>query len=503
MLELVVQGSVIEGQACHSLGVWSVRVRSALLLLLAVSSARAAESPTPASDAQPGIDHVAVADVGTPALAATLGYGYTEKQSAGDGAHHRLSLRAAAALPLASWLSVGPVLGARYDIHPDDTGGVIDAALLARASVRRGPLRLGVDLRGWVPGAETAGTMLRAASLDARALAGAALGGVELASIAGFRFDRTSSAGTHAPSLGSGDRLALGLSDYDAVLLGIGAIVPLGRTELVAEASADVLVGHDAPSFGQSPLRLEGGVRRHLGAALSVEILAVGSLSQKPDLTPGAPLVPNEPRFSAFAGIRYRFLRAKPTPTQEPAAPEPAAPKPVAATPPAPPVDATLELTLLDEQKSPVSGASARVTVGDDPRELAPAASGHYRDDHVKAGTGTLHIEAAGFQPLERSITIHAGVPLKLDLVLTAIPPPSQVRGLVRSSSGKGLVAKIRVEPIGTEIVTDAAGAFRLDLAPGSYEVVIQAAGYVSQRRHVSVDPQGVVVLNAELVKSR
>jgi hypothetical protein len=325
---------------------------------------------------------------------------------------------------------------------------------------------------------------------------------VELAGVAGFRFDRTSAAGTHAATLGSGDRLALGLSDFDAVLLGLGAIVPLGHTELVAETSLDLLVGKGAPGFGQSPFRLSGGVRQHLGDALTLELLAVGSLSRKPDLAPGAPLVPNEPRFSAFAGIRYRFLPAK-TPQQGSAAPAPAAKPVVAPPPPALPLDAALELSLLDDQNSPVNGATAHVTVGDASLDLVPEPPGHYRHEHVKAGTGTLRIEATGFQPLERPVTIQAGVPQKLDIVLTAIPPPSQVRGLVRSLSGKALAAKIRVEPLGTEIATDAEGAFRIDVPPGSYDVVIEAQGYATQRRHVSVDAQGVVVVNAELVKKK
>jgi hypothetical protein len=100
-------------------------------------------------------------------------------------------------------------------------------------------------------------------------------------------------------------------------------------------------------------------------------------------------------------------------------------------------------------------------------------------------------------------VTIQAGVPLKLDLVLTAVPPPSQVRGLIRSLNGQAIVAKIRVEPAGIEAVTDAGGAFQVDLPPGSYDVVIEAPGFATQRRHVTVEPQGVVVLNAELVRKR
>jgi hypothetical protein len=36
---------------------------------------------------------------------------------------------------------------------------------------------------------------------------------------------------------------------------------------------------------------------------------------------------------------------------------------------------------------------------------------------------------------------------------------------------------------------------------PGKYEVLVEADGYQSQRRKISVDPQGVVILNADLPK--
>jgi hypothetical protein len=114
-----------------------------------------------------------------------------------------------------------------------------------------------------------------------------------------------------------------------------------------------------------------------------------------------------------------------------------------------------------------------------------------------------LRVEAAGFEPLERSVTLTAGAPLELEVALTALPPPSQVRGLIRNMSGKPLVAKVRVEPIGIEAVTDASGEFRLDLPPGNYDVAIEAPGYAKQKRRVSVVPEGVVILNAELAKQR
>jgi len=86
-------------------------------------------------------------------------------------------------------------------------------------------------------------------------------------------------------------------------------------------------------------------------------------------------------------------------------------------------------------------------------------------------------------------------------LRLVAVPPPSQIRGVVRSFDGKAVGARIRIEPPGTETRVDDKGSFQIDVPPGSYDIVVEAAGYVTQRRRVQVEPQGVVILNADLVK--
>lgn len=478
-------------------------IGATLTLALSAATAHAAEGRAPASDAQPGLHLVGLAEIGAPAAAATFGYGYTEPQTTTDGGHHRLSLRAAAALPVLKWLSLGPIVDGRYDLHPHDSGAMLSGALFARAAARQGAFRFGGELKGWVPGAESASTMLDAASLDLRGLFGAVVQNVELAGVVGYRLDRSGAAGRNASALGPGDRLALGVSDFDAVLLGAGASFPLGRSELFAEASLDLLVGRGAPPFRQSPLRLAAGARHALTPALALEMLGVGSLSAQPDLSAGAPLVPNEPRFSVFAGLRYRFLHHAAAAAVSPApAPRASTPAVVAAPlPAAAPVDATVAVTVHDDRGNVVATAAVVVTHGDARWELGGDGGGRYQGEHVGAGDASLRVEAAGFEPLERPVSIQAGAPFELDVTLTALPPPSQIRGLIRNLGGKGLAAKVRVEPIGVETATDADGAFKLDVPPGRYEVVIEAPGYAKQRRSVSVDAQGVVVLNAELVK--
>jgi len=402
------------------------------------------------------------------------------------------------------WLNVGPSLDGRVDQHRGDGGLIFSGAVSARAVMKVQRWRLGLELEPWLPGAESAATMLKATSLDTRALAGARVGRVLIAGSAGYRLDRGVEAGKDAAKLSASDRLALGLSAFDAVLLGVGAGVHLDQTELLAEATGDLLVGAGAPPPMKSPLRISAGVRQDLSTALTAEALLELSLSGRPTAEPTAPLVPVEPRFSALVGIRYRFgaaqeVAASPSPpSTRPAPPAPKAPAPVPA-PPAASVDASVK----GDQGAPVPDAEVWLQLGDARIELPSVQPGRYGAPRVPPGKGHVHATAQGFDPLEREITVEAGTPLKLDLVLTAMPPPSQVRGVVRTFAGKGLAATIRVDPLGLQATTDDAGAFQLDVPPGSYEVVIEAKGYQTQHRKVQLDPEGVVILNADLSRQK
>lgn len=482
------KASVARNRMRRSRGV-SIRALTAITLgaIFVAWRGVAAEKVAPASDALPGLDHVPVASPARPAVAGTLGYGFTEAQADQDGAHHRLSLRAAAALPLAAWFSLGASVDGRYDQHQHDNGGVLDAALGARVSASLPNWYFGADLIGTLPGASEPNTTFRGISAQGRALVAATLGDTLVAGVAGYRLDRSGRAAENAATLSFADRLALGVSDFDAALVGLGVAVPIGETTLLAEVSADILVGRGAPAFRQSPLRVSAGVRRAAARGVTLELLAVASLSEKPDLSATAPLVPNEPRFSLFGGVRYELLPAPP-PSPPPA--------PVAAKP----AEAPLEVVVKDDQGAPIPGLRAFVIVGNEPRELACDAEGRCRIDHVPAGPARVRIEAPGFEPSERPLQVTSDLMAKLSVRLTALPPPSQIRGVVRSFDGKALAAKIRIEPPGLEASVDPEGTFQIDVPPGQYDIVVEAEGYVTQRRHVQVESQGVVILNADMV---
>jgi hypothetical protein len=471
--------------------------------LVAAVPARAAEHARTAWDAQPGFHRVGFAEAAAPTLSLSAGYGFTESVGEDDGSHHRVSSRLAGSLTPLSWLSVAATLDGRYDAHSSgDDGTVLDVALAARAFQVLSTAHVGIELRPWLPGAEQASTVFDALSLDSLLLFGADFGTLRLAGKAGYRLDGTEAAGESASRLSFDDRVALGLSDFDAVLVGAGAGVLLGTTEIFAEASGDFLVGSGAPPPSESPLRASAGVRQQLSQHLSAELVVSASLSARPELSPESALVPIEPRVSALAGIRYCFTSAEP----EAKAPSPTVTAPtVAPTPPpaAKPVDTRFELIVRDDEGQPVAGAKLSLTIAGKTRDVASDASGSHADDHAALGPGEVAISAQGFEPLRRQFVLEAGVPLKLELKLTALPPPSQLRGVVRSFGGQGLAARVRVEALGIDVATDGTGAFQIDVPPGDYAVTIEAAGYDAQKRHVRVEPQGVVILNADLVKRR
>lgn len=467
-----------------------------------VHAAPAAEQVGTSSDAQPGIFRVPVAEPTRPAVAASATYGYTEKLDGATGPGHRLGGRVAGAAGLLPWLNLGGVLDARYDRHSgDDDGVMLGGGIAARVAGTLGSLRLGGELRAWVPGAEEVATTFRATSLDARLLFGADLGGPLLALSAGYRLDRSAEAGERAPRLSFGDRAALGLSDFDAVLAGAGIAVPVGRVELLAELSAELLIGKGAPPVAASPLHATAGGRLHLSERMSLELLVDASAGKRPAVGPAEPLVPIEPRVGGLVGWRYRFVETEAAPAR--ARPPVVAPAPKREPAPVAPVDAPFEVVLTDEEGAPVRGAEVTIRVGDRSEALTGDDSGVYRHERIPKGAAKLAVKAPGYEPFERDVVVEAGKSVRLPAKLKSLPPPSQVRGMVRSLGGQPLVAKIRVDPLGVETTTDETGAFQVDVAPGAYEVTIDAEGYESQRRQVRVDAQGVVILNADLVRKK
>jgi hypothetical protein len=135
--------------------------------------------------------------------------------------------------------------------------------------------------------------------------------------------------------------------------------------------------------------------------------------------------------------------------------------------------------------------------------EAAVDAEGRFRVTGVPAGPVTVAVRADGFEPATRAFTLAPGAEHELAIDLDRALPPGQLRGFVRSFGGKPVAATLTIEPLGQTITAGDNGSFEIDVAPGKYEVVVRAAGYREQRRSVTIEEGGVLILNVDLRRQK
>lgn len=484
----------------------------ALVCVLALATRALAEPPGATASlgtgwqATPGYSRVPVVAAAPPGvtLAGGVGYGFTEGQSSAPGSHHRLQGRVAASLAPLPWLDLAMGTNLRHDRHADDglgadQGTVLDSDLHAQAGTRLpGDLHLGGALGATFMRGDSLGQSLESPRLELLFLAAYLPSTLpfSMGMLAGYRYDRTSEVAREPARYRSGDRLSLEVSQFDAIPLGLGASYRLGLTELLAELSGDILIGQGAPAFSESPLRFSAGARQQLGEKLSLRVTADTSLSTRPAVGIDAPLIPVEPRFTVLVGMAYHWIDA-----QREAVPSRPDPPRLPAPVPAPPALASLQVRVTTLEGYPLSDASVEIVDGQQALDVPHQEFENYRLEKLSPRTTQLRVRAARLLPQTLSIQLLPGAPLVVDVQLAPAPPTGQVRGLVRSFSGAGLKARVRIEPLGKEIQTDAAGTFQLDVPPGTYEVVVEAPGHEVQRRRVEVPEDGVVILNADLLR--
>jgi hypothetical protein len=433
-------------------------------------------------------------------LALGTGYGFTEQVLDENDAHHRIGGWAALAVRATRWLELGGEVRGRYDKHtgdnPDD-GFVGDprfwaTAMRALSTHEGGGTWLGFKLGLWLPGDEVPSIKTDAISLDGSAIVSVKRGALTFSGSGGFRLDNSGKS-IENRMISFADKLGLGISDYDAILIGAGVTRSSGGLDVFGELSWDVLVGDGAPSAMESPLRVGLGVRTALDDSVTLEgqLEVTGSSRPVIDET----LVNVEPRVSAIVGLSWRPRPARtitPIIVEKPVDPDPID------LPPAP-TTGTVKGRIADPEGAPLPGATVRLgarsaTTGDD---------GTFTLDDVTPGSVDVLVERPGHEPTQRTLTITAGAEAQLDVTLARVKPPSQIRGLVRSFDGKGLGATVRVEPVGLEVTAGPDGSFQVDVPPGTYTIVVSMPGYETQKKDVAVEDQGVAVKNIELRKAR
>lgn len=448
------------------------------------------------------------------AVSAAAGYGTTESFAPVHGMHHRGQSSFGLALAPLPWLSFALKLDGRLEMHPDDgngahSAGFGDPRIYARAGYAASrEWALGAELVGWFPGTDAPSIDPGATSMEARALAAFTPSGSSWVGLGalGFRLDNSGHTAPDLSRLRLGDRISLGLSDSNAVLVALGLARRFGaRAEVFGELSGDLEVGSRAPQLSQSPLRASLGGRYFTSSTVQLDLTLTSSLSARPDVSLGSALVPIEPRFLALFGVRYAAplspKRAALISTPHEDEPQPMAAKPSA---PAAPQSTVLRGALVDERGEPLPEASVKLRApGGELREAITDAEGQYAFSSVPVGPASLEVSATGFQAQTWDIDVKLDMPAEAPRALVPKADSGVLRGLIRSFQSEPLSASIVVrDRRGRVVVTResaADGHFDIDVPPGSYEVTISAHGYRTHRRSVQVTGNGVSILNVDM----
>lgn len=471
-------------------------------------------------DALPGLVRVGVPGWKGPRASASVHalYGFTEPQNEEESPHHRIGTAAALGVAPWSFAAIGLRADFRHDIHGEDplggdSGSVLDVTPMLRLGGKlESDVHLGVEGRLRLPGA-TDGSSGVSPELDARALA--AYSGVPtwlFALMAGYRLGHGGNLAEESSSMRRGDRVALGISEFDALLLGLGVVKTINRTEVFGEVTTDMLLGGGAPGLTESPFRLSAGLRHAFIERLWLSVVVEGTPMGRAPSLPGDPLVPIEPRVQGMLGLTYRFVSPKkPVVHDQPIEEVGPEEKPEEIPPeeeegPPPPITSSLRVIVVDKTGHPISDAKVTVDIPKTPttpaeQKVVPLDETNvYVLDGILVGEVEVLVQADLLKPHTESVIISEGAPAEIKVKLEpAASEGSQLRGLVRSYSGEGISASVTVEPGGHSAKCDEEGSFELDLPPGVYKVIIEAEGFRSQRRTLRVRKEGVTVLNADL----
>lgn len=416
-----------------------------------------------------------------------LQYGFTEAVlPEGDDRHHRAGLQLGGSLRLWRELSLALRVDTRVDTHraPADSGFAVSPELGLRYRYQLGDLGLALDAALRLPASDP-GRALRAVTprvgLAGTWSVGSAL---QLSALVGARFDRSERSVEDVEQLTGPDQIAAGLSEHNQLLLGAAALAPLGDFEGFVEWSWDWAIGAGAPSPGQSPMRVEAGLRR-LWGPLEWTGRAGVSPSSRPAVGEGR----IEPRFwlAISVGAALGGEQAPvPEQVQAPAAPAPRG---------------SLRLRVRAPDESPLPDAKVTLRHAEGEQTARSDGEGWVTFQDVPPGPAQLSVEKDGFDRQTHKLDVQPGDNAHPDLGLERSLPVGQLRGQVRSLRGRSLRATVRIEPLGKEFRTGADGHFEIDVAPGNYTVEVEAPGHAPQSRAAQVELNGVTILVIDLRK--
>ncbi len=444
---------------------------------------------------------------------ASGGYGFTQGVA---GPYSRAFGSVAVSYQPASYFAVAVREDVRYDF--DTATGAASSTGDPRLELRGllpvgDALRLGAQIGVWTPAPLPGASGASAVTPDASLLATYAPpeSRLVLASRLGFRWDNSAHGVSSVASIPLADRVELGVNQASAVLTGLGVGYRVGpRLELLGDLTWDLLAGSKAPSVVMAPILASAGVRAGIDADGKLQILGAITVSPSERPTATTPLLVDvEPLVSVTLGLVYRPFARRPV-------------SPVTITPPPspellpPPVAVPTRARLMgravtEDGVTPLPHAKVVVTPasGAGTQETETGADGRFETGELDVGDVTVDISAPGFTPIKKTFAL-SGTPQPFDVVVKRALPEGEVRGVVRDLGGRPIKATVRIEAgvaakggalSGKDVTVQADGTFHTDVLPGAYDVIIHAPGYADQKRHVTVERDGVIMVNIELRK--
>jgi len=271
-----------------------------------------------APSALPGVLRVPVAAsferVGF-AGAASGGYGYTESILDEGDVHQRLFASLAASFRGSDWLAVALRLDGRYDWHRhvstgDSSGWVGEPHVAVRAvPSMQGNFHVGAEMGVGFPGDHVPSIDLAATTPELSLFATyAPASPVSLSALLGFRIDRGAHTIEDPNRLSRSQRLSIGASDTNALLLGIGAVSRVTKSwNALGEWTWDLRLPAKGTSAFESPMKFDVGARYTPteSGPLAFQFLFEVCPSARPTIAPGEPLVVVEPRIGAVVGVNF------------------------------------------------------------------------------------------------------------------------------------------------------------------------------------------------------
>ena len=398
-------------------------------------------------DSLPSLGRVSTADTGakgTLTLGLEAGYGYTGAVLGDDDRHHRaLGTLSAAYRPL-GWLAVGLQLGGRYDRHllgdETDDGWVGDPRLVTRVGRSvSDELTLGAQVSLWLPGSRAPSVVLEAATPELTALA--TLQASPWWLLTGNAGIRLDRSASSAPD-------AATFSEADRLVLGVSdsSAIVLGVGTAIDVPGARLLLeaSWDVLVGSDAPPVSSYPLRVAAGARLAMTDHVSGQFLVKASLADA----PDTGPMSPLVPFDPRIV-----------------------------VSVGLVVSL---------GGSTIAPVRPTEREARPRAEAEPPLAPVPSN------EPPASQEPEPAPAIEAPEPEA---------PASQLRGFVSSFNGRSLAATVMVDD--RVVQADPTGFFEVVLEPGSYEVELSAPGFISQRKTVVIEPNGVTILNVDLRRER